>query len=187
MSSKWAWIALILAFSTISARAQNEKWTIQGGTVAGQPILGSEDSRKGWFYSAERERPWSMLNIGQNKGYLNLGAYYMRTTGGGFDNLPIDHINAYGIFATGRYHMTFARGFSTFAEIGWGLQYAEHNSVDLPSLLNSTPILGAGIIVPVTDKYEIQLTARYFHISNAGLVGNNQGQNQIHILAGVRF
>jgi len=58
--------------------------------------------------------------------------------------------------------------------------------VDLTSKINSTPMLGIGISWD-TGQGEGSLGIRFLHISNAGTVQPNQGQNQLFLVYTWRF
>ena len=94
---------------------------------------------------------------------------------------------AFGILAMSRWHgRRDARGQGFFLDLGWGLQIADRRSLDLDSRLNSTPVVGFGTTLPLGAQ-ELMIGLRYLHVSNAGLVGRNQGSNQFFLTAGVRF
>lgn len=95
--------------------------------------------------------------------------------------------NAVGVLLMSRWHSKRddqGRGF--FLDIGWGLQLANHETIDLDSSLNSTPTIDFGATYPM-GKQECMFMIRYMHASNAGLKGDNRGNNLVAIVAGVRF
>ena len=56
----------------------------------------------------------------------------------------------------------------------------------MDSKINSTPMIGFGVSWN-TSEGEASIGLRLLHISNAGLVGKNQGQNQLFLVYSWRF
>lgn len=152
------------------------------GPAFGQDVLGSEDTRRGTWYEVTWSKPEPRLRY---KGYdaaLVLGAHYMFTKGGGFEDIPVNKMHTYGITAAGRYPMPWVRNGRLFLDVGWGFSYNSIRTRDLDSHLNSTPFVGMGWQF---DHGTVTVTA--FHMSNGGLIGNNQGLNQVQIRFGYRL
>ncbi len=149
-------------------------------------VLGSEDSRSGWGLAIQRVKEESRLRFRKSPGQVVLEGYYLHTRGGGKFGRPRDITDALGFLVMGRYESRQHGNFGTFLEGGIGLQVASQETIDLPSQINSTPTVGGGIFFPVghTRGYA---GIRLLHISNGGTKGNNPGQNQLHLMAGVRF
>jgi len=76
--------------------------------------------------------------------------------------------------------------FAPYLDFGWGFQLADRTTLDLPSELNSTPWAGTGIIFPV-GKYEALFGFRFVHISNAGFVRPNRGQDELFLTSEIRL
>jgi hypothetical protein len=71
---------------------------------------------------------------------------------------------------------------SWFIEPGIGLQDQSHTSRDLPSNLNSTPIINAGRFLRADHREFIGV--RWLHISNGNTTRHNRGQNQMMLMVG---
>lgn len=167
-------------------RAQETLWTIEAFAGFGQDYLGSEDVRRGGFYSVQYAMPWDRLRFRNTEGQLVVSGYYMFTKGAGYEGIPVDHLHTFGVTASARYWNHVIRGTETFFDFGWGLSYSNRKTIDLSGQLNSTPFIGIGMLVPGTDDRMV-VTVRWFHMSNAGTQGNNQGLNQIQYGVGYRF
>jgi hypothetical protein len=85
-----------------------------------------------------------------------------------------------------RYWQPLNRTTSAYFEIGTGLNLSDMRTEDLSSRLTSTPAIGLGLAFR-TGRTEFMVGARLLHMSNAGLEGTNQGQNQLFIVVGIRF
>lgn len=149
-------------------------------------ILGSEDIRRGGGFAIQYSRSEPRFTIWKKKAKLVLEANYANTVGGNKFEWSPDRTQALGALALIRFETRPTHGLSTYIEAGWGFQYADKLTIDLPSRWNSTPTLGAGIMLPLRDR-EIYIGIRWIHISNGGTVGNNPGQNQILGMVGFRF
>ena len=73
-----------------------------------------------------------------------------------------------------------------YADIGWGIQFANHHTDDLDSATNSTPYAGIGLAFRM-DHTEALLGVRLLHISNGGTKGANSGQNELLFMLSFRF
>jgi hypothetical protein len=162
------------------------RWTLHAGYARSLLILGSGDSRSGSYLGLQVSVPMPSRLLKKGDTSLVIEGYHLFTKGGGLYEFGIDRSFAYGILAMSRWKTGFSANGSTFFELGWGLQAQDTTSHDLGSRLNSTPTLGIGWMGK-GGKTNFQLTARFMHISNAGLIPRNLGQNQIQILFGIRF
>jgi hypothetical protein len=150
-------------------------------------FLGSEDPRRahgvalGVVLNAPRSLRWGRL---VPKVFVE--GYYHRSVSPGASEQPPNGTDAYGILHFIRYELTPEKPTSFYFDIGMGLQYADQRTVDLSGRLSSTPTLGIGVAFR-SSGLTYYLGARFFHISNAGFQGNNQGQNQTLITFGVKF
>ena len=113
-------------------------------------------------------------------------AYYDQTRSPGASGQGPNSSYSYGVLAYARYRWPKKRGWGLYATAGWGLQYTDRTSVDLDSHINSTPMLGLGVAFDTGDG-EGTIGLRFLHISNAGLVGRNQGQNQLFLVYSWNF
>lgn len=157
---------------------------------AGQSIvgwLGSEDPRKAWGLGVGVFMPGP--HRFRYRGFvpeLLVQGYYHRTTTPGASGVPANGTDAYGVLALLRYSKVLTSDVSLYFDWGLGLQYADMRTVDLSGRLSSTPTLGIGLSFD-TASLKWMAGIRYLHISNAGLQGNNQGQNQMLLTLGLRF
>ncbi|HRF60736.1 MAG TPA: acyloxyacyl hydrolase [Fimbriimonadaceae bacterium] len=183
-----AWSGLVgavLASSggVIGPEPKSEEW--MAWVFLGQSwfLLGSEDFRQGGGLAIQRIRREPHLTYKGSRGELVWELNAATTVGGDKFEWPGDTTTSIGALALARWPVRWARGVFGYVEAGWGLQYASALTIDLPSRLNSTPTLGFGF-----DLGErLRLGVRYLHISNAGTVGNNPGQNQLFVMVGYRF
>jgi len=164
------------------------RFFIEGFT--GQSIiawLGSEDPRRahgfgiGFFAPAPR-----ILRIKGMVPELLIEGYHHRSTSPGASGIGPNGTDAYGILTLARYTFSRTKDASWYFDIGTGFQYADMRTVDLSGRGSFTPTIGIGVSLG-DGPTQFVLGARYFHISNAGLQGNNQGQNQILFTVGIRF
>lgn len=172
----------VLMVATISSQAfaQDDQAHYVGAT-AGQSmiLLGTTDRRYviGAFYQYTRHD--HALSTKRNPAQLVYELNINTNHGGGYDGYPNDSELAYGAIAFARFHLGRDRGRPrAFVDLGEGIQYAQHPTSDLDSVLNSTPILDLGLEVP-GRKTDFLLGVRWLHISNAGLKGSNDGQNEL--------
>lgn len=149
--------------------------------------LGSEDIRNGAGAAITYTMPYRRLRFCDYPGELTLETYYHASYSGGASGKPPNQSNAGGILAMARYRGRSQGGMAGYLELGWGLQYTDKRSVDLDSRLNSTPTFGIGVIQRAPSGNEISFGIRIMHISNAGIVGRNQGQNQFFGTMAVKF
>ena len=150
-------------------------------------FLGSEDHRKvrglgmGTYLPGPRR-----LRYRNYVPELVVTGYYHRSTSAGVSGVGPNGVDAYGVLALARYEFAKGRSFAGYFDLGMGLQYADMRTVDLSGRLSTTPTLGLGVSFG-SGSCKWLAGVRLFHISNAGLQGNNQGQNQVLITLGVRF
>jgi hypothetical protein len=152
------------------------------GPAFGQDVLGSEDTRRGGFYGVTYSRHEPRFRFRGTEAAVVYGAYYMFTKGGGFEDIPVNKMHSFGATVGARYPLPWISGGRLFADLGWGLAYNSIRTRDLDSRLNSTPYVGVGYAFE-----QGTLTLRWFHMSNGGSNGNNQGLNQAVVLFGMRI
>lgn len=180
---------VFLAFSSVVARAdwqEGRYWYGSAAAAFGQDVLGSEDTRRGGVYGVSYAFPEKRLTFRGSKGQAVWTGYYMVTKGAGFEGEPVNHMHTYGVSYTARYWNHMVRGVDTFFDLGWGFAYNNITTRDLDTRLVSTPFLGVGAGIEVGGA-EVLAGVRFYHQSNGGTVGNNQGLNQIQYWVGVRF
>lgn len=175
-----------LAVTTPSVSSGEKPWMIWGFYGQSWFIFGSEDFRHTTGLTVQWTRPEPRFTFRGNRADLVLEANYFRSTGGNKFEFDADRANSFGLLALARYEFRPQKGLASYIEGGWGLQWIDRITIDLPSRINSTPTLGAGLIFPF-GRTEVYVGVRWKHISNAGTRGNNPGQNQIMLGVGVRF
>lgn len=94
--------------------------------------------------------------------------------------------NSIGTLAILRYPSVRTGRGNLYFDLGVGLNYANHSSLDLDSKLNSTPMIGLSYGFQ-RGANEYLLGVRLLHISNAGTKGKNLGSNQLLFTLGMRF
>lgn len=149
-------------------------------------ILGSEDRRTGFGLGIGFGRPEPQFRIRGIRSQLVCEAYYDHTSSRGASGFGPNQADSFGLLAYGLWRWPKKRGLGLYATAGWGLQYTNRTSVDLDSKINSTPMLGLGVSWD-TGGGEGSIGLRFVHISNAGFVGRNQGQNQLYVVYSWRF
>ncbi len=78
--------------------------------------------------------------------------------------------------------------FTPYYELGGGIQYAAITPFPAHgSRWTFTINAGAGILIPVTQKLQLNTALRYLHMSNAGLISKNAGYDAFHFVVGVRW
>jgi len=146
-------------------------------------ILGSEDNRYGGGIGFGYGKPERRFRYKTLPAQLVVEGYIDRTR----SLSESRDTTAFGVLAYSRWRFPVnERGWGIYFDAGWGLQYADKTTIDLDSHLNSTPMLGLGGAFPIGHR-EFLIGLRFLHISNAGLRGSNQGQNELFLTLGFRF
>lgn len=174
--------ALLTMPLVVKAQSENTQWFFRIGPSFGQPVIGSEDTRRGTHYGAGFIKPEPRFTFRGTKADMMVEGYYLFTKGGGFEDIPVNQMRSYGAMMTARYHTPWLRPNDIHLDLGFGVVYNSIKTRDLDSRLNTTPTVGIGIQVK-----DIDFTIRWYHASNGGTSGNNQGTNQIQYLIGYRF
>ena len=183
---------LVLLAAPFSATAKADERTksthYAGGFFGqGQLILGSEDSRYGGGFFYAWGRPEPKFRWGSVPAQAVFEAYADHTHSTGASGNPGNDTWGYGVLAYGRWRWPISHnGWGAYGDFGLGLQYASHSTVDLDSMWNTTPMGGLGVARQFGSQ-EFLVGVRLLHISNAGTVGHNQGQNQLFLTLGIRF
>lgn len=170
----------LCAFLTLPATAQD--WTLHSGGSVSQVQFGSEDNRYGFLVGIQRSRFEKRLTLGKTPLQEVVELYGLLTHGGGLHETPRNATWAVGGLYTIRWTTLASRPYGAGIEVGWGLQWANQETYDLNIKPNSTPTVGARFW-----SGDLSLTIRLMHISNAGTVPPNRGQNQWQFLVGYRF
>ncbi len=78
--------------------------------------------------------------------------------------------------------------FTPYYELGVGIQYAAGTPFPAHgSRWTFTTNAGAGILIPFTQKLQLNAAVRYLHMSNANFFPNNAGYDAFHFIVGVRW
>lgn len=179
-------LLIVLASSSYSQGQDRQKWAIHAGYTHSATILGSRDQRRGMLFGLQRSNPEPRMRWRAVDGEIVYEAYAQLHHGGDLFEFESDVTLAAGILVLGRWSKRYDNGAGTFFELGWGLQVQDRSTHDLNARLNSTPVAGLGGFFPVAGS-TMQITLRAIHISNAGSVPPNLGQNQMQLLVGLRF
>lgn len=195
MNGKSSLVAVLIAASCLSFAdgpiPDKPKLSVPSyyfGIFGGQSmtILGSEDRRTGFGVSLGYGRPEPRFHVRGVQSQLVYEGYYEHSSSRGASGFGPNQAESFGVLAYGLWRWPPRKGLGVYATLGWGLQYSNRTSVDLDSKINSTPMAGLGVSWD-TGKGEGSIGVRFVHISNAGLVGRNQGQNQLYLVYGWRF
>jgi len=187
--------ALFLSIFALScmASAQDEgdltksSHTIQAFFGQGLTVLGSEDARFGGGFSYGYGRFEPRLSLKHVRSQLQYDLYIDHTQTPGANGDGPNSTFAGGVLAYSRWRWPLdKKGNGVYADLGWGFQLADKPTVDLDSVVNSTPVAGLGGILKMGGQ-EFLVGLRFLHISNAGLKGHNFGQNELFFMIGVRY
>jgi hypothetical protein len=78
--------------------------------------------------------------------------------------------------------------FTPYYELGAGIQYAAGTPFPAQgSRWMFTINAGAGFLIPLKPKLQLNTAIRYLHISNAGWLGENAGYDALHMVIGIRW
>jgi len=150
-------------------------------------MLGSEDVRGGYALSYGYGRPEPKFRAGQIPAQLVYEGYVNHTQSAGVDPIRGDDTFAYGALAYSRWRWPLDKnGNGIYFDLGWGLQYASHPTVDLDTHINSTPIAGIGGAFKSGNR-EYLIGLRLMHISNGGTDRPNFGDNQLMLTFSIRI
>ena len=178
--------SLSAASSASELKDAQSRWAVHYGPAQSVTILGSEDLRNGALLGVQLFQPMKLRLLKKGDTTLVLEGYHLFTKGGGLYEFGPDRSFAYGVLAHSRWSTKAGNSGAFYAEFGWGLQVQNTITHDMGSRINSTPTVGLGWHGPVAGA-DLQVTLRFMHMSSAGLVTRNLGQNQFQVLAGIRF
>ena len=151
-----------------------------------QPILGSEDFRRGGGLMLGYGRRDPKLKIGNLEGELVWNAYWLETSSDGVNGDLPNTTEAYGLLASTLYRWKIGRDFGFYATLGFGVQYVDQTTYDLPLNLNTTPAFGLGVLFR-QNGLEYNFGINLLPISNGGRKPPNPGQNFVVLSLGIRF
>jgi Lipid A 3-O-deacylase (PagL) len=152
-------------------------------------ILGSSDVRTGGGFSlAVGRRDPKLRLLRKIEGELIWEGYYNETnTAHPSPEFPAVNSKAFGVLATVRYRWQFRPDMNFFTDVGFGVQFTDHNSEDLRLTNNTTPTLGLGMEFRTSPKRSFLIGTRVLHASNAGRTNPNPGQNLLQWYVGIRY
>jgi hypothetical protein len=152
-------------------------------------ILGSSDVRTGGGFSlAAGRRDPKLRLLRKIEGELIWEGYYVETnTSHPSLEFPAVNSKAFGVLATARYRWQFRPDTNFFADIGFGVQFTNHNSEDLRLTNNTTPTVGFGVEFRTSPKESFLVGSRVLHASNGGRTHPNPGQNLLQWYIGIRY
>jgi hypothetical protein len=178
------WILATVVMAGSSSGQEGGPWmlTLRAGPSFGQPWIGSEETRRGGYYAVSLARPEKRLSFRGKEASLGLEGFYMFTKGGTVWGTPGRRMHSYGVLVFGRYRRGVAPGSGPYLDVGWGLVYNSVTTKDLDSRLSSAPFVAVGAEF---GRFDVQ--ARFLHMSNGGLAGENQGSNAVQFIAGIKF
>ena len=152
-----------------------------------QLIFGSEDNRFGGGIAFGYGRPEPRFANGSIAAQMVYETYVDHTQSPGGGGIAPNSTFAGGVLAYSRWLWpTDQYGNGVYADLGWGFQVATETTLDLESIFNSTPVLGFGGIFK-DGNHDYLVGIRYLHISNAGFVKPNYGQNELFLTIGFRY
>lgn len=150
-------------------------------------IFGSEDGRFGGGLSYAYGQPEPRFSTGQIKAQLVYEGYIDHTESNGGSGFSRNATFGFGGLSYGRWRWPMDQyGNGVYFDLGLGLQLATQPTLDLESVLNSTPVMDfGGVFRDGHNEYLIGF--RFLHISNAGTVRPNYGQNELFFTLGFRY
>jgi hypothetical protein len=157
-----------------------------GYSVRSQLILGSEDQRSGGGFSLAVGREDPKLRSGNVPGELIWETYFMNTTSEGVNGDPPNSSASFGVLASGRWRWSFRSDMNFFGDVGFGIQWLNQTSYDVPLAFNTTPSFAFGMEFK-TKGGAVLAGARLLHVSNAGRGATNPGQNLLQWFIGFRY
>lgn len=174
------------ALMTSLGTSAGPEWTLAPLGFSSLSMGGTDDMRFGWGLAVQRAVSDKRLTVLGWEGSLVLEGYVYTNHGGGRNRFNRDVSNGAGIALSARYPVGTIQGFRFFVEPGFGFLYIQRGTHDLPSRVNSTPMVGLSAVLPVPSDH-IRVTLRLFHASNGGTLKTNPGQNQAWLMVGYRY
>jgi hypothetical protein len=158
-----------------------------GFTSHTQRILGSQDSRSGGGFSLGVGRFDPKLRIGNLKAELIWEGYFHQSSSDGVNGDPANTALTWGVLASARYRWRFRSNMNLFGDVGFGVQWANHTSTDIPLAFNTTPTLAFGLEIKTRDQGAFLVGSRLLHVSNGGRKPPNPGQNFLQLFIGFKY
>jgi hypothetical protein len=158
--------------------------------AAPKPAFGTKDS---WRFNLEGD--WMDDFEGANEVQARVGAAWFFVDGaelamygtGGYVWQPVEDAGTYGFDLEVRWHALSFERWSAFLSIGGSVMGSTAAVPSGGSSFNFTPNVGAGITLDVMQDTRLYLSARWYHISNAGLYADNPGRDSLSLWAGLSF
>lgn len=149
-------------------------------------ILGSEDPREGGGFSLGIGRKDPKLRIGNVHGELIWETYFLQTSSIGVNGDAPNTAWSIGLLATARYRWAINPKTNLFGDIGFGTQWLNETSYDVPLAFNTTPSLALGFEFEAPEG-AVMAGVRLLHVSNGGRKLPNPGQNLLQFFFGFRY
>lgn len=178
--------AVVLPTRIQSYRNSSSNFILVGGLGRSLTVLGSEELRRGYTLGLQYEMPNTRVRLFGHDAKLVLEGYYGNNSRGFLDLEPPNTLVSFGALAFYRFRKHLHGDTVWLIDVGWGLTYGSEKTRDLDSRLNSTPTVSLWVSHGPRNR-EFMYGIRFMHLSNAGFVGKNQGQNQVYLTFGVRL
>lgn len=169
------WIVPVIAFA--SPDPGQGHWLLSTHAGRSQVMLGSTERRNVWANAISYSRPDPKMKAGTRPGNLDLFLYYEASEPTSATDTGSPATEGWGFIATASWVDMWTPHVGSYFRVGWGIQVANRPSPDLDSRVNSSPTMGFGLRIDYGTPVYIGFD--YLHLSNAGLVGRNAGQNQL--------
>ncbi|MFM8640637.1 MAG: acyloxyacyl hydrolase [Planctomycetota bacterium] len=148
-----------------------------------------------WSWRVNVEADWIGDLQGANEAMARIGASWfffenVELAGyvtGGYVWQDVENAGTYGLDLELRWHFLAKETWSLFASIGGGVMGSTASVPEGGSEFNFTPSAGLGATFEVADGLRLYLSARWFHVSNAGTFADNPGRDNLSLWAGLSF
>lgn len=158
--------------------------------AAPKPAFGSKDS---WRLNLEGD--WMDDFDGANAFQARVGAAWFFVDHaevalygtGGYVWQPVEDAGTYGLDLEVRWHALAFEHWSAFLSIGGSVMGSTAPVPEGGSSFNFTPSVGAGVTFDVWQDTRLYVSARWYHVSNAGLYADNPGRDSLSLWAGLSF
>jgi len=155
-----------------------------------RPAFGSKDS---WRLNLEGD--WIADFEDANEFQARIGASWFFVDNaeiafygtGGYVWQPVADAGTYGFDVEVRWHCVARADWSLFLSIGGSVMGSTEPVPSGGSSFNFTPSVGFGGTVEVAEDVRLYMSARWYHISNAGLYADNPGRDNLSLWAGLSF
>lgn len=148
-----------------------------------------------WSWRLNVEADWIGDFQGANEAMARIGASWfffenVELAGyvtGGYVWQAVEDAGTYGLDLELRWHFLAEDTWSLFASIGGGVMGSTASVPEGGSEFNFTPSAGLGATFEVAEGLRLYLSARWFHVSNAGTFADNPGRDNLSLWAGLSF